>query len=793
MVSRWRKWQICLVLLLWGAVAQAQLFEDATAESGIDYFGESFGIAVGDLNGDDYPDIFTSNHFLQIGNLPSIWINRGDGTFKEKEVPSYYAFPDFHGATIIDFDGDGDEDLFVANGKRSPNHIYVNEGGGIFIEKAAELGLADSSGRGRSFILFDADKDADLDLILCKSAPYDTVLQKPTQYFIQNSWGVFEEATEQANLNIETDISYGILSDIYGEEQVNLVLSFDHTKDIFEVGRYPFLRRTHPEHDNVNDILSADFNGDLIPDLYLSRIDRISEINEISDSLWSFYLSPRNAEHGIQFISNGSKLRVDKGGTDVSIYYGSGGHDLGSSYRLKDSDSLLHGIMPHDPGIDPGIFVGWDSLTGFWQVSYSSNSPTNGIVFELKDSVGGLDSVSSLGFDHPAIFPSDVILFGNHSASPRESDSSGLPLDHTSAQALAGDFDLDMDLDIYVNAGSIANAPNRLFLNDGHGNFTEADSAGGAMGSNIGKAGELVSLDYNLDGSLDLFMSHGHSRFFDGPYQLYKGVPNGRHWLLIDLIGTESNRAALGAFVKVYAGGVGQLRVVDGGYHRYSQNHKRLHFGLDSNSIVDSIVVKWPNGTLQVLDSISADQVLQITEPETCDEPRQLRHQLDSDSAHLSWNPEPFTSSYQLKVTRLTSPTQTRNIICSDTAFSFPIQPGKDYEWLLRSDCPDGWSSFSEPDSFTSASPRVHLGNDYGERIKIYPNPTYEQLHVFLPEKGSKSIILMDGAGRIVESFLIHDGDNLLSLDRNRLENGFYNLIIKDSQGFHTSRRLLLL
>jgi hypothetical protein len=89
---------------------------------------------------------------------------------------------------------------------------------------------------------------------------------------------------------------------------------------------------------------------------------------------------------------------------------------------------------------------------------------------------------------------------------------------------------------------------------------------------------------------------------------------NTNHWLGIDLVGVASNADGIGAVVFVDAGGTRQVRFQGGGMHSGSQDHRRLHFGLAGNTVIDQILIKWPSGLQQTLTDVSADQVLEITE-----------------------------------------------------------------------------------------------------------------------------------------------------------------------------------
>ena len=192
---------------------------------------------------------------------------------------------------------------------------------------------------------------------------------------------------------------------------------------------------------------------------------------------------------------------------------------------------------------------------------------------------------------------------------------------HTSCYYVgAGDFDNDMDVDLYLTCtGPVANLPNRLLENDGKGNFLLVPDAGGATGSQHGRGDVVAIADYDRDGFLDLFVANGRdptSPFTaDGPHQLFRNQGNDNNWLEIDLEGAVSNRDGIGSRVELTVAGIIQIREQTGGMHRITQNHQRVHFGLGKHRRVDQITVKWPSGIVQRLNDIEANQILHITEP----------------------------------------------------------------------------------------------------------------------------------------------------------------------------------
>ena len=99
-------------------------------------------------------------------------------------------------------------------------------------------------------------------------------------------------------------------------------------------------------------------------------------------------------------------------------------------------------------------------------------------------------------------------------------------------------------------------------------------------------------------------------------FLLYRNrVDSSNHWIGFKLVGTRSNRSAIGAEVTIESGDLVQRRVVDGGSGFASQNDRRPHFGLGKREWVDRVVVEWPSGARQVLARPPIDQFVTVTEP----------------------------------------------------------------------------------------------------------------------------------------------------------------------------------
>ncbi len=185
---------------------------------------------------------------------------------------------------------------------------------------------------------------------------------------------------------------------------------------------------------------------------------------------------------------------------------------------------------------------------------------------------------------------------------------------NASAACAWGDYDNDGFLDLFVTDASVS-APwvNFIYHNNGDGTFTKI-----VDGSPVNEFSGTYGggwVDYDNDGFLDLFAS----RHQGGGNALYHNNGNSNGWLKVKLIGTVSNRSAIGAKVRVKAFYRGayrwQIRQITGGAGWPSNNELNAHFGLGDATNVDTVRIEWPSGAVQEFHNVAPRQFLSITEP----------------------------------------------------------------------------------------------------------------------------------------------------------------------------------
>ena len=632
---------ICTLGALLSSPAAAISFSDRTNAAQINFRGESYGASFGDLNGDGFLDIYTSNHRYQ----DSLYLNMRNGTFYRiaSQVRPWRnrQNADTHGGTFADIDSDGDQDLLISTGTNNLSMLLYNENQRL-VDRTVERGITALSVGGRLPVWLDYDGDKRLDFVM-------TQFGGGARLYHQNFDGTFTDQTEAAKL-VCTKFHYGHLFDANNDGQLDFLCPDHHVfpqriyetttmpwKKIFEVGN---LSQTwFPRVEGVIDSAVADFDNDGRQDLFLLSGAELhpSAVAQSSDTHFESLLG--NGIMGFKFASTGrvtvkpdwnkadgraepvDLTRIEIGATAV--------HPTALTFTLDPADPRVAG-MPPPPNADsifPKMQVGYDPAKGEWTLviwAGLSSTDMGSVAYLQVDSTRAITGLRGTGFwpsDRPA---RPTLLMNRPGGYVDGTVNAGLGSLVSCGSTTAGDFDNDMDVDIYLACRTGAsNLANIVYENLGGGKFQRVANGGGAAGpvgvaiaSGAGFAESAISGDYDVDGFLDLFVTNGinlQPRGFGGPYKLFRNNGNANHWVEVDVVGKSSDREATGAKVYVTAGGVEQLRVMNGGYHRWSQDSKRAHFGLVNNTTVDIRVV-WPGNTQQTFQGARADRLYRITE-----------------------------------------------------------------------------------------------------------------------------------------------------------------------------------
>lgn len=619
------------------------IFQDNTAQSGLgNYEGMTHGAAWGDYDGDGLPDLYVTNHLRQA----ALYRNLGGGRFADATAEVMNAADlggDKHGAAWADFNNDGRLDLAQLTGAKQgvgvePKRLFVNEGGRL-VERAVELGVDNPPGRTRTPLWLDIDGDGKLDLFQGAEARFDELT--PPFLFAQQA-GRFADATALLKPGSRS-APFCVITELTGDRHPEVVcrlMGKDRPVQVFDTSVSPARTLDLLPNTAFDDAVAGDFDNDGRIDLFLARKNpggRVALARGGDTTLTAqIQLTPQTIQKPTAFrFGTRGTLSITVAGqhegelVPADVKLGPAGTSP-ASLAFELASDAARGLPQPPGGARPAVLVG-STRPGQWQLEFHAGPDVFGGKAKPRHvnvrihSTEAIEDVEALG-DGAVDETAPQRLFMNRNGKlVEEGDKRGVnAVPIAAVNAVAGDFDNDMDLDIFIlGSGDAGKTPNLLLLNDGKGNFRVVRNAGGAAGLLVGVGDSVTTADIDGDGFLDILTASGGSMgrslglpSDNGRYQLFRNVGNGNHWIMIDLEGTRSNRDGIGAIVRVTAGGVTQTRVQDGGVHERGQNHARLHFGLAKHTQVDRIAVQWPSGVVQELQGIKANQVLRIRETE---------------------------------------------------------------------------------------------------------------------------------------------------------------------------------
>ncbi len=456
-----------------------------------------------------------------------------------------------------DFDNDGNIDLFVDNHFYAAPYLYQNNGNGTFTDIVPGSGInTEGDKHGSSWA--DYDNDGDLDLYITKGAKGGTILgQKKDELYDNLGAGQFRNIARKADV-----------TDTWGKGRG--VAWADYDKD------------------GYLDLLDANLKTNMV--LYKNNGDG------------TFIDVAAQAGLGdLQYIECVFADYNNDGFPDIFCTVAQADNSLGDLLFKNNGD---------------GTFTDVSSQAGI--------SPlTNGrsICAGDYDNDGDLDFFVSRGLDNG---PLKQTLYRNNGDGTFTdvTDQAGLGATSNNRAAAWGDFDNDGYLDLYVVNSGIdpdGKGPNYLYKNNGNGSFTDVAASVGVDDLVASRGRGAAWADYDHDGFLDLFVTNGEdgTDFISGPQFLYHNGRNRNHWLEVKLVGTTSNRQALGTKVTIKTGRAIQYRELNGADEHYlSQGAAPLHFGLGRVKRVNQIIIKWPSGLSKKLTNVLADQQIVVTEGE---------------------------------------------------------------------------------------------------------------------------------------------------------------------------------
>ncbi len=475
------------------------------------------------------------------------------------------------GCGFLDADGDGNLDVILVG--RPQCAIYRNLGDGKFQDVTREAGLT-AQGTWINCAAADYDRDGDLDLML--------VGYERAALYRNDGKGAFTDVSKAA----------GIKSDGWNSTAAFADLDRDGHVDLW-VGRYIKFGPKHLQyctlHENGAQTSCRPFDYD--PELgrcYRNRGDATFEdvtkrwgldkaqgknlgvlVADFNNDRWPDLFLANDEVPSELFVNQGGKRFEDRAVSLGVAYCGDGTipGGMGVDWGDYDRDGWLDLIVGTYESETKSLFRNLEGGSFEWA------TPASGMLGPTLDSVVW----GSLLFDYNRDGALDVIWVNGH------------VMDNVAA----------------IRATSRYLQPTQLFSGDGKGAFKPVTSATLAVPQSARGA---ACGDFDNDGDLDLLILE-----MEKGARLLRNESTG-HWAAFSLTGTKSNRDAIGARVRVKAGGVVQTAELQITRSYAAICDPRVYFGLGAADRIDEVEITWPSGTKQILRSVPIDAVTRVTE-----------------------------------------------------------------------------------------------------------------------------------------------------------------------------------
>ncbi len=469
------------------------------------------------------------------------------------------------GGAVGDFNRDGKQDLFVISGGTTPDHLYINQGNGQFVDEADAWGLNDLH-MGAAAAVGDINGDGWLDIFVTSNGDASGLMSPNSNKLYKNVGGTGFVELVNAGVSWNDDVpnAYGAAFGDYDlDGDLDLMVAgweigagsvggnrlFRNNGDetftdvtaaanLLELGVYGFAPRF------------VDMDGDRYPELLLTA----------------------DFETARYYVNNG-----DGTFTDSTVTSGTGldCNAMGQTVGDFNNDGMMD-----------------------WYVS--------NIFLELEPvrRCGNMLYINQ----------------GGHTYS-ETADASGVIDGRWGWGTVAVDIDHDGFLDIVeVNGWTDAvggpqffsNQPARVFMNQGDSTF--ADVAAGAGFTHTGQGRGLANFDYDNDGDQDFVIFSTSERL-----ELYRNDSvNSNHWLRV-FLDTSNNPAiapdGFGTRLVAKCGVEEYVRIIDGGSNYMSQSELSAHFGIGACTSIDELRVEWPNDVVTIYDGIPHDRTVTLDAP----------------------------------------------------------------------------------------------------------------------------------------------------------------------------------
>ncbi|MBR9855241.1 MAG: VCBS repeat-containing protein [Algicola sp.] len=536
---------------------------------GFEYMYNGAGVGIGDLNNDGLKDIyFTGNQVPD-----KLYINKGDFVFEDiSESANITSTGWSNGVTFTDINEDGLLDIYVSRGGTREwnktdwaNRMFVNNGDGTFTDKAEEYGIADT-GYSIQSVFFDYDKDGDRDLYVLTNALVD--------YNRNTSKYKAGDGSASSTDRLYRNNGDGTFTNISFEAGV--------TMEGFGLG-----------------VSVCDINKDGWLDLYISN-------DFLTDDL--LFINNQDGTFTDQLKTYFRHLSYNGMGNDVGDLNNDGNPELITVDMFPNSNERIKQTM-----MKPSLDVFSHNLAIGYAPQYVRNTLQLNNGNETFSEIGQFSGIYNTDWSWAPLIAdfdndgfNDIFITNGYRRDITN-------LDYQSYTQRPAKYQTEDEL-IQGELERVSNLPevklsNYIYKNNGDLTFSDKIQEWGLEKPLYSNGAAFADLDN--DGDLDLVINN-----IDDPASIYRNnsiefaTPNNRSLFLnVDLKG-KGNEDLTGTEVQIYHSGKSQYKFASTVRGYLSSVDSEMHFGLGDSKKIDSLIVKWNNGSSQTIYSIEPNQNL---------------------------------------------------------------------------------------------------------------------------------------------------------------------------------------
>ena len=538
--------------------------------------------------------------FAEVAKASGVDFTHFSGMTADKHFPTANG----SGVAFFDYDNDGKLDLYfatatllpVGSATKGPNKLYKNKGDGTFQDVTESSGLG-FVGFCHGIIVGDVDNDGDQDVFLCNYGP--------NKLYKNNGDGTFADVSHAAGVDREGWSSGGATLDYDNDGDLDLYVA--------NYGIYRFPEDSHqfcgnPEKHiryycsprsikttkhilyrnngdgtftDVYDQFLVDAKGKKIPGRSDGHGFAVVTADFDDDGKVDIYVT-NDMNPSFLFLNKGNGTFEDATETSGAAYDDKGQAQSGMGVDAADVD----GDGDLDIVVSNFAFEYNTLHLNLGKGGFTDVTPMYGLAADTTPYVGwGLSLSDFDGDGWPDCFVSNGHVDDNRKQAGEATEYAEPPLLHRNVPSKSG--------------------KGRRFT------LSTRDVGPYFASNHVGRGAAFG--DFDDDGDVDIAVNHK-----DGPAALLRNdTPHDNHWLRLQLVGTKSNRDAVGAKVVVeLEDGRKLTRQRKGGCSVLSANDPRLTIGLAKSGLVKKLTITWPSGAVTTKEDVKADQALKITEGE---------------------------------------------------------------------------------------------------------------------------------------------------------------------------------